>query len=311
MAALNLLDIAKLSGKDEVVGIVEQNLNSAPEMKIFPFRAIPGTSYKTVLRTGLPSVSFRKVGASITASKSSFADKLVNAFSIGGLVQIPKDVAKAHSGGLAELQAIETSGLMLQKMLTVGTQVWYGTNTTYSGSSDGFPGALQTYDSTNMVVDAGGTTASTGSSCWLVKFGPQHVQMLVGDNGLLDLSDWRVETVSGVPSHMADLIGFMGCQFVNPYALCRIKKLTADSGKGLTDALIAQALAKFPVGVVPDAIFCSRRSRQQLQLSRSVVLNGPTNSGSGMQNIANVPMDAFGIPIYATDSLLDTEALTL
>jgi hypothetical protein len=307
---LNLLDIAKLSGKDEIVGIVEQNLNSAPEMKIFPFRAISGTSYKTVLRTGLPTAGFRAVGSALTASKSTFAEKIVNTFSIGGLLQIPKDVAKAHAGGLAELQALEASGLMLDKMLKVGTQIWYGSNSTYSGSDKGFPGALQTYDSTNMVVDAGGTTATTGSSAWLVKFGPQHVQMLAGNNGDLDLSDWRVETVSGVPSYMADLIGFMGCQFINPYGLCRIKKLTADSGKGLTDALIAQALAKFPVGVVPDAIFCSRRSLQQLQLSRSLTLNGPTSQTKGMQNVASVPTDAFGVPIYATDSIVDVEVLT-
>jgi hypothetical protein len=102
----------------------------------------------------------------------------------------------------------------------------------------------------------------------------------------------------------------MGCQFINPYGLCRIKKLTADSGKGLTDALIAQALAKFPVGVVPDAIFCSRRSLQQLQLSRSLTLNGPTSQTKGMQNVASVPTDAFGIPIYASDSILNTEVLT-
>jgi hypothetical protein len=313
MSSFNLLDIAKLSGKDEVVGLVEQNLNSAPEMNIFPFRGIRGTTYKTVLRTGLPTVAYRKVGAAITASKSTFADKLVQAFSIGGLVTIPKDVAKAHDAGLADIQAIESSGLMLQKMLSAGTQIWYGINSTL-GNADGHPGALQTYDSSGMVVDAGGTTESTASSCWLVKFGSQHVQMLVGDEGRIDLSDWRVETISSVPSHVADLIGFMGCQFINPYSVARIKKLTADSGKGLTDSLIAQALAKYPVGIVPDAIFCSRRSRQQLQISRSVVLNGPTTRGGGQQtmsNIAPLPTEAFGIPLYATDSIVDTETLAL
>jgi hypothetical protein len=312
MASLNLLDIAMLSGNDKAVGLIEQNLNSAPEMKVFPFKPINGITYSTALRTGLPSVGFRKVGASITASKSTFEKRLVQAFSIGGLISIPKDVAKAHDEGEDDLKAIEASGAMLAGMLSIGTQTWYGVNSTL-GNVDGFPGALQCYDSTNMVIDAGGTTASTGSSAWLVKFGPKDVQMVVGLNGNIDLSDWRVETISGVPSHVSDIVGFVGCQFANPKSLCRISKLTEDSGKGLTDALIARAIAKFPVGQKPDAIFCTPRSLGQLQTSRTVVLNGPIagGKGSGQSITPPIPTDSNNIPIYPTDSILNTESLTL
>jgi len=310
MAQLSLLDIAKLNSSDAVVGLIEESLKAAPEMAVFPARTIKGTSYKTVIRTGLPTAGFRQVGAAITASKSSFTNKTVEAFSLGALLNVPKDVAKAYEDGVDRLKAIEAAGVIEAALRAVGKQVWYGTDATH-GNANGFPGALQTYDSTNMVVDAGGTTATTGSSAWLVKFGDQHCKIVVGLNGDIELSDWREETVSSVPNYVADLIGYVGCQFVNINGICRIKKLTADSGKGLTDALIAEALSKFPTGTVPDAIFCSRRSRMELQKSRTVVLNGPTKQADGMSIIAEVPTDSMDIPIHVTDQIADTEALTL
>ena len=85
--------------------------------------------------------------------------------------------------------------------------------------------------------------------------------------------------------------------------MCRIKKLTADSGKGLTDALIYSALAKFPTGVRPDVMFCSRRSLHQLRNSRTA-----TNQTGAP---APIPTEVEGIPIVPTDSLSDIEALTL
>jgi hypothetical protein len=81
----------------------------------------------------------------------------------------------------------------------------------------------------------------------------------------------------------------------------------------LTDSLIADALAKFEVGVVPDLILMSRRSRTQLQKSRSVTIfsgSGGKVSGS-VENIAPLPTEAFGIPIAVTDSISDVESLTL
>ena len=69
-----------------------------------------------------------------------------------------------------------------------------------------------------------------------------------------------------------------------------------------TDEEIA-AGAKFPVGYKPDVLLMSRRSRMQLQMSRTATT--PTGSP------APYPQEAFGVPIQETDSILDTEALTL
>jgi hypothetical protein len=167
---------------------------------------------------------------------------------------------------------------------------------------------LAAYDATNMVVDAGGTTASTGSSVWGVKWGPKAVQWVYGSDGQLsvsDVSEQRVLDGSNNPytAYVQELLAYPGLQVGNKFAVGRIKKLTADSGKGLTDGLISQLLAKFPVGYKPDVLLMSRRSRMQLQMSRTATT--PTGAP------APYPQEAFGVPIEETDSIIDTEALTL
>jgi hypothetical protein len=169
---------------------------------------------------------------------------------------------------------------------------------------------MQAHDASGMVVDAGGTTASTGSSAWLVAWGPKRVQWVYGQNGALELSPVRVESIPDpadsakrLDGYVQTLLAYPGLQVGTTQAVARIKKLTADSGKGLTDALIADALALFPVGMVPDVIFVSRRSLTQLQKSRTA-----TNATGAP---APFPTEAFGIPLVVTESILNTEALTL
>ena len=94
----------------------------------------------------------------------------------------------------------------------------------------------------------------------------------------------------------------LGLQVGNVNGLCRIRDLTEDSGKGLTDDLLAQMVATCPVGYRPDVLFMSRRSRRQLQQSRTA-----TNATGAP---APTPIDHDGIPIVATDSITDTEALS-
>ena len=76
-----------------------------------------------------------------------------------------------------------------------------------------------------------------------------------------------------------------------------------DANKTLTDGLIGKLYAKFPIGRKPHAFFLSRRSLGQLQGSRTAV--NPTGTE------APIPDNWQGIPLIPTDSILDTEALTL
>lgn len=309
---LTLLDLAKLSGKDAVVGLIEAVTSVAPEVDRIPARTIRGTSYKTVARTALPTVAFRSMNSGVDATKSKFEEKLVQCFILGARVVVDKAAAAAYEDGPAALQSIEAVGVMESAKIELGKQIFYG----ISEDAKGFPG-LQAIVPSTMTVDAGGTTSATGSSVYAVRLGAQDVQLVFGNGTTFELGDWREgdgEDAEGkkFPAWIADLTSWVGLQVTNPYAVGRLKDATADSGKGVTDAQIQTLLDTFPVGKMPNVLFMSRRSAGQLQRSRTVVINsGPGARASGaIEAIAAYPTEAFGIPIVVTDSLVNTEALS-
>jgi hypothetical protein len=219
-----------------------------------------------------------------------------------------KAVADACEDGAQAYIASEALAILTAAHMTLGKQFYYGRGT--GGDASGHPGLLQAYDSTNMVVDAGGTTDNTASSVWMVKFGPMDVQWVMGGNGRIAVDDVRIESVADASdatkfytAYVQELMAWVGLQVKSKNAIGRIKKLTADSGKGLTDALLGELLGKFPTGWRPDAIFMTRRSLMQLRSSRTSY--SPTGTP------APTPVEFENIPIIPTDSILNTESLSL
>jgi len=314
MARATLLDIAKLNGADKEVGLIEENLTSAPEAALFPFRTIRGTSFPTVTRNTFPGVGFRHANEGTTATKSTFTRKLVEAYIFGGRVEVDKAVAMAHEDGMEAFEMIEASGVMKQALIEMGSQIWYGVST----DAKGFPGIKAALPYTagiadGSVINATGSTASTASGVYAVKFGDQDVTLIGGNGKVPELGDFRDETIydadsAPLPGRVADLVGWVGLQIGNINCVRRIANVTADSGKGLTDSLLADLLNSFPAGVRPDAIFCSRRSRLQLQKSRSAVGQVAANEG-GNPAFSAMPTNYDGVPIIATDSILNTDAI--
>lgn len=317
MPSLNMLDIAKLNGNDKEVGLIEENLKYSPEVEKFPFRLIRGTSYKTGIRTGLPTTGFRGANEGQTPSKSTFRQALIEAYIFGGQIEVDKAVADASEDGAERLQAVEASGVMMSGMRGIGSQIWYGT----TQDAKGFPGlkaalpkAGTTVAGDALTIDATGTTASTASSVYAVKFGPQNLQLIGGNNKAWQLDDFTVQQIVAanggkMTAYVSGLNAWIGLQIGNENCARRILNLTADSGKGLTDNLLAQLMATFPIGFMPDAFFMSRRSRQQLQISRTVVLQGNAKVRPDQPTVAPVPTEYEGVPIIATDSILSTDAI--
>ena len=329
MAQATLLDIAKLNGNDAVVGLIEENLTYAPELSVVPARTVKGTSYRTVSRDTYPGVGFRAANGGVAYTKSTFLNRLHECFIFSGNIRADVAVMSAYEDGPEAFKAIEASGVMKQAMIEIGQQFFYG----LAADAKGFPG-LQAFHSafsteltarsvTNLTIDAGGTTESTCSSVYGVKFGEQGLQFIMGNNTPMALSDWFRQMVNDGTAgqdylaECASLTSWIGLQAANPYCIGRIKKLTADSGKGLTDSLGEDLLATFPIGYKPDAWFMTRRSRRQLQKSRSVVLssgapqrqNAALVGTGGGEVSAPVPTEMCGIPIICTDSLTDIELL--
>jgi len=315
MAQATLLDIAKLNGNDQVIGLIEENISSAPELSIFPSRTIKGTTYTTGVRTGLPTVGFRDANAGVAPSKSTFKKNLVECFILSSLIRADKAVADAYEDGADAWKMIEASGVMRAAMQRIGKQTWYGTSSDAKGFA-GFKAFLaaggKTLAGDDLTIDASGSTANTASSVYAVKFGEQDAQFVFGQNSIMELGEWRNETVTdsegkGYEAYAAALTAWVGLQIGNENCARRIYNLTVANG--LTDALLAKLIATFPVGVRPDAIFGSRRSIAQLQASRTVALYGTGTNRPNQPNVAPYPTEFEGIKIIATDSILNTDAL--
>jgi hypothetical protein len=318
---LTLLDVAKIKGSDMVTGLIEENLLVAPEAKVLPARTITGTNFKTLIRKNFPKPAFRATNEGTDPVASSYENKNVECYYLDGQLEMDVATATATDQGEGFALALEADGVMQGALQKIGTQVWYGTNTTFGGDAKGFPGAVSIVDS-SLVYDAGGTTDSVCASVYGLKLGEKWATLVFGNGNVFQMGQWVKQFVTRNSKEYQAwknaLQGWIGVQWVNKYAVGRIKKLTTDSGKGLTDAVVANWLAKFPVGVRPDVLFASRRSLMQLQLSRSVTIFADAaarQSGqqgrSTMTIAAPQPTESNGIPIVPTDSLLETETLAL
>lgn len=312
-AYLTMLDIAKMTGTDQSVGLVEENLNAAPELEALPARTIKGTSFKTLVRTAYPTTGFRQPNQGVEPTKSTYVNKLFETYYYDGQMEVDKAIADADEQGADHSLALEADGHGRAFMLKAGSQFIYGGGSTL-GDANGYPGASQFVDS-SLLIDAGGTTSATGSSVYAVCAAPKFFELLFGNNTVLTPGAWRMQSITRASKEMTawknSLEGWMGVAFYSKYAVGRIWKLTADVGKGLTDSLLSQLLNAFPIGVKPTHLFMSRRSRQQLQISRTVTLFGQGTNRPSQSIIAPIPTEYDGVPIIATDSILNTESLTV
>lgn len=316
MATLTLLDVAKLNGNDTVVGLIEENLTYVPELQYFPVRTISGTNYKTVTRTGFPSVSFRSANQGVTPSKSTFAQKLVECFILSARVEVDKAVLQAQTSEEASLEVLEANGVMKQAMIEIASQIWYGVTT----DAKGFPGVkASTPIGGATTINSGGSNATAQSSLYAVKFGTQDVTLIAGRGQAFSLSEFRDETIydansAPLPGRVADLCGWIGLQIGNVNCVGRICNIGDDgeTGDKLTDTKISQLLRTFPVGYTPSVLFTNRRSQAQLQQARTITINsgpGSAKASGSVENIAPLPDSAFGIPLHVSDAILENDAV--
>lgn len=312
MSSVTLLDLAKLkNGSDGVLHLIDGVGKSAPEVLALPADTIKGTDYDVTIVTAYPETGFRKLNKGVAASKASFETRKAQCHILDTRIEVDKAAARMHDKGPDALMAKYSKLTMKSSLLTIGSQTFYGT--ALDGS--GFPGLSQMVTA-GMTVDATGSTADSATSVYLIFGGEFGVQYVFGEDSTFELQpfvDGEGEDSDGrkFPAHISYLNCRPGLSCASPFAVGRIKNITAQTGKGLTDSLLSQIIEKFPTDTFPTHVLMNRTARGQLQRSRSVVLNG---GGSGKpkgsdENVAPIPTEAFGIPIICTDSLVSTEAI--
>lgn len=303
MAYPTLLDIVKRNGSDAAVGLIDETIKAIPELTFGAARDIKGTSYKTRVRTALPTVGFRSINEGTAATHGKVENRRVEAHLMNPRWEADVAMAEEAEDGAEAYIAEEAVAMTAAAMQTCGSQFYYGLNL---DPNKGFPGLIAAVDAA-MVVDATGSSANAASSLWAVRWGRQDVQWVWGLGAKFTLSDVLIQRVLDANSNPFDaycqsMTARPGLQVGSKWSCGRIKNLTAQGGKGLTDALIYTLLTKFPANQPPDMLFTSKRCLEQLRASRTA-----TNATGAP---APRPTEVEGIPIYATESLLDTEAIS-
>jgi len=316
----NLMDVMKGKYNDASVGIVEEVLKKVPELAFFDARIIDGTQFKTLARTGLPSAGFRDVNTGIDASGSTYAMKTFDLFVLDCLVKMDKAVAVGDIYGKDMALARESVGAVLAGMKQMAKQTWYGT----ANDAKGFPGAkFLTKTDLKIGNKSTGLTAATGSSVFAVGNSTLNACGYVfggSGKGLLTqepidfketlLKDGDDKEFDGFYAALTTWVGF---SVVDARKVAFFDNITADTGATMNDEVLAQLVNKYMEsndGEMPDGLFMSFRSLQQLQLSRKTVLVAQGKTQAEIGTVAPIPQDYNGIRILPTNAIANNEALT-
>ena len=305
-----LADLIKINDRNasEVDGISDI-LDDAPLMgRLAAAVASNGTQHKYLKQSGAPTVGFRAVNAGRANSVSADTLVTVDLKLMDASFAVDMALADSYKAGTEAYIAREARRHLRAAMFAVEQQIINGTGI----DADGFTGLAEalTLDglADTMVVGASGTTAGTGSSVYLLRTSDlgTDFQAVAGNDGELEIGDSVVQCLTDADGkhytgYWTPIQGYFGVQIGSAYSVGRICNLTEDSGKGLTDVLIYEALSRFPASRQPNLIVMNRRSQKQLRASRTA-----TNATGAP---APLPKDVEGIEIIVTDAITSTETL--
>lgn len=303
-----LADLLKINDTSLADIEVTDLLNDAPFMSqaLMYTPATHGTVHKYTKESAAPVVGFRaaNAGRDLDSSEDTAVTATLQILDWSFLAD--KALADAYVRGGAEgWIAREGRRHLRAALFAYETQLFRGT---VGGDASGFAGFADVLDDSDdsMVINAAGTTADTASSVWLVRVNEEDVTGVLGMDGVFDMGESTVidatdATGKHYPAYYTPGTGYTGVQVGSAYSFARICNLTEDSGKGLTDALVYKALELFPSAKQPTHIVMNRRSRRQLQSSRTA-----TNATGAP---APLPKEVENIPIVVTDAIVSAEPL--
>ena len=334
---LTLKDITAFTGTDDAVGLVDNIVNVAPEVDLVLGRTIPGIDYRARIMTAVGSnAGFRSIGGGVQLSAPSFDRKRFNCFPFDCQMEVPEDyIAEAEAGETpAQIFEAHATAAMRQKALILGKQFYLGS----AVDPDGPPGLIdflavqrtqidsRTGLKIDQVVDAGGTAAGKCQTVWFIKQGPQGVHWLFGKGRGIQMNPWRPQRTTGADSTVgtptyrtawvANTFGRIGTSMANYHAVGAIINVDATiQANGtytapLTDALVSQIWAKFPITEKPDLCFATQNAIASLQAARTVTnfVNSSNREWTG--NAAPVAAWPTNLPTAGNIRIIPTDSIT-
>ena len=131
---LTMLDVAIANaGDDGLAELIDETAGSFPEFTLLPARPIRGTTYKTLVRTALPEVSFRDPNEGTDAKKGTYTNRQYDCHILDPRWEADRMVAEADEDGPEAVIARAAQDILEASFQHISRQFYYGTGNDAKG----------------------------------------------------------------------------------------------------------------------------------------------------------------------------------
>lgn len=333
MAALTathptLLDLKnRMDPKGNIAKIVEiLNLtNEILDDAVF-LEANELTGHQSVIRTGLPAPTWRKLYGGVQPTKSTTAKVVDSIGMLEAYSEVDVALAKLNSNAAAFRQSEDMAHLEGMNQEFASTLI-YGNESTEPEAFTGFAPRFNSLSAANgdNIIAGGGASGNDQTSIWLVGWGPQSVHCIYpkglessGGISMEDKGQVTVENIDGsggraevYRTHYKANWGLVvrDWRYVVRIPNIDISELTKDAATGsdLPD-LMAQALELLPsLGNVRPVFYCNRKIKSFLRRQMKFGVKNSTLSMDQMAGKHVLSLD--GVPVRRVDAITNAESV--
>jgi hypothetical protein len=319
--AVNLVDAAKRTDPNGSIAVIAELLNQTNEViPDVPFMEgnLP-TGHRASIRTGLPTIYFRRLNQGVPTSKSTTAQVDEATCMMEGRGQIDRDLAMLN-GNTAEFRASENMPFIEAMGQTFAAKLFYG-NTgvqpeTFTGLATRYSDAVLALNKENIVK--GGGAGLDNTSIWLIGWGEQTIFGIYPngstaglrheDLGEADAFDANQNRFRAVMDWYQWKCGLVVKDWRYAVRICNIdvSNLTGQTTAADLLELMAVAVAKIPnPGSVRLAFYSNRTVATMLRIQ---CMNKPNVYLVLGQEEGRPKLTFDGYPIRTVDQLLNNEA---
>jgi len=325
-SAVTLLDVARRTVDKKIAKLIEV-LHDTNEIlqDIMWMSCNDGDNHVVSIRTGLPSVAWKRFNYGVAQSKGQSqtvkeATGLLRAYS-----KVDKDLADKN-GNAAEFRASEDVGFLEAMNQELATTLFYGNTNVTAEKFNGFsmryitPSTDRRKIGYNMIN--GGGSGATNTSVWLVGWGEQTCFGIypASERAGFEMDDLGVQLFE-------DSAGLLNRYYVTEYSwrvglcvkdwrhvvrICNIDMTEFDDvGESTFDGaallhLMIRAIRRRPPTVLGRAVFYMNGD---LLTHLDLMANFDNRLALKVTEVDGQPITSFrGIPIRRCDALLNTEA---
>jgi hypothetical protein len=320
-----ILDFKTRLDPDNKVGRVIELLHQTNEVlddMVFVEGNLP-TGHQTIVRTGLPAPTWRKLYGGVAPTKSRTAKVTESTGMLEAYAEVDKALADLN-GNSAAWRMSEDAAFIEGMNQEFASTLWYGNESTEPEAFTGFAPRFNDQaaaNGENILTDAATPDSTDNASMWLVVWGPNTVHGIVPKGSTVglqieDKGQVTIESIDGAGGRMEAYRTHyrwdVGLCVRDWRYVVRInfdyENLVKDAATGpdLID-LMMQAVELPPSLKMGRPVFyCNRGTRSWL---RRQIANKVKASTLTMEDIAGKKVVAFdGIPVRRCDALTYTES---